>query len=261
MIRRPDRRRELLSVLRAISPGGAEGWMRERHLMLARALRKVGGHTYAPVFRRSRPWLLRHLRPEGLEHLDALHAAGSGAVILGSHVGLNAWVGQVLRQLGYPIRLTQRLQTTADHYMLMRRDGSLHSVLPYPPPGQSGPHLKSLYEMLSRGTWVQHTGDFPVPQDGLCGTYMGRPVQCAPGPWVLARLARVPVVPVLMLANERREARLVVCPPIRIEEPAASLREGLEGPFQTYLDFVSSRVSRAPWNMGLKHWQKILGQD
>ncbi len=48
---------------------------------------------------------------------------------------------------------------------------------------------------------------------------------------------------------------LTVCPPIQVG-PAASSPEGLEGPFQAYLDFVGSHLSRQPWNVGLKHWQE-----
>ncbi len=260
MMRRPDRRRELLSVLRTVVPEQTDERVLRQQLVRARAIRKLGGNTYAAVFRRSRPWLLKNLRPEGLEHLDALHAAGGGAVILATHVGQNGWVGPVLRQLGYPLRLMQRRRTTVDAYMLLRRDGFLRHVLPFPSPAESGLHLKRLHDMLRGGAWIQHVGDFPATEGGLCGTYMGRAVQCVPGPWVLARLARVPVVPVLLLVDGRGKGRLHVCPPIRVE-PAASLREGLEELFQTYLDFVSARLRPAPWNVGLKHWQKLFARD
>ncbi len=203
MLRRPDRRRQLLSVLRTIVPEQTDERELMRQLVLTRALRKFGGNTFAAVFHRSREWLLGVLRPEGIEHLDALHAAGSGAIILGTHVGQNGWVGPVLHHSATPLRLMQRRRTTVDAYMLMRRGGLLPEVLPSPPPDESGAHLKRMHDLLSAGRWAQHVGDFPTNSGGVRGTYMGRQVQCVPGPWVLARLARVPVVPVLILSDRR----------------------------------------------------------
>jgi lauroyl/myristoyl acyltransferase len=260
MLRRPGRRRQLLSVLRTVGPAAHDEQELRAHLALARALRKIGANTYAPVFRRSRDWLLKELRPEGLEHLDALRAAGSGAVILSTHAGPNGWVGPALRQLGYPLRLNQRKRSTVDYYVLMRRDGLLASVSPYPSAGESGLHLKKLYALLRKGTWVQHIGDYPVAEGGVRGAYMGRPVQCAPGPWALARLARAPVVPVLFVVDRRHTCRMFVCPPIHVGT-ASPAREALDGPFQTYLDFLGRHLQAAPWNVGLKHWQKLFATD
>ncbi len=260
MILRPGRRRQLLNVLRSVGPEPADDRTLNRCLRLARAVRRLGGHSYAPVSGRSREWLLTHLRPQGLEHLDAVRAAGSGAVIVGAHAGLNGWVGPVLRQLGYPLCLTQRRHTTVDIYLLLKRDGMLPHVLAFPEPGEGGPHLKRYHDMLRQGAWLQHVGDFPAEEGGVRGTYMGRPVLCVSAPWRLARLARVPVVPVLLLVDQHGGSRMAVCPPIYLE-PATSPPEGLEGPFQAYLDFVSGHLRRQPWNVGLKHWQKLFGRS
>lgn len=254
---RPARRRLLQRILQSVAPGAAGESDLNRQLVLARALRKIGAYTYAPVYRRSRQWLMDNFRPEGLEHLEAVKAAGAGAIVLGTHAGQGSWIGPILRQLGYPMRRTQRQRISVDTYLLMKRDGTLPDVLPYPAPGESGPHLKRLYDMLRQGVWMQHVGDFPDQENGISGTYMERRVRCVAGPWVLARIVRVPVVPVLLLTDQNLDSRLLICPPIRVE-PAASIREGLEQPLQTYLDFASRHLSAAPWNMGLKHWQKLF---
>ena len=111
--------------------------------------------------------------------------------------------------------------------------------------------------MLRRGAWLQHVGDFPGRGSGVWATYMGRRVQCIDIPWVLARMARVPVIPVLVVADERMRCRLHVGPPIHVG-PAASLREGLEVPQQAYFDFVTGHLRPVPWNIALKHWQKLV---
>jgi lauroyl/myristoyl acyltransferase len=260
MARRPSRRRYLLGVLRSILGDTVSEREINRYLTIARALRKLGGHTYAPVFRRPRGWLLRSFRPQGLDHLDALRAAGGGLIILGTHVGQHHWVAPILRQLGYSLRLTQRRRSAVDTYLLMRRDGALPHMLPFPATGEEGPHLKKLHDMLRSGVWLQHTGDYPAGAGGVCGTFMGRSVRCAPAPWVLARMARVPVVAILVLTGERLQTRMFISPPIRVE-PAAALPDGLQQPFQTYLDFVTRHIVPAPWNIGLKHWQSLFPQD
>ena len=257
---RPGRYRALLKAMASVAPG--QGGPREvgRHLVVSRALRKVGGYTYAPVFARPVPWLLRTLHPEGLEHLDAIKESGGGAVILGTHIGLNSWVGPTLMHLGYPVRLTQRQRVSVDAFLLLRREGALPNILPFPAPGEGGPHLKKLHGMLRSGTWLQHVGDFADYENGLHGTLMGRPVRCVAGPWALARLARVPVVPCMLVTDMDYNCRLRVCPPISVE-PAASVREGLEQPFQTYLDYVSAQLRATPWCVGLKNWQKHFAED
>ena len=254
---RPARRRLLEQVLQSVAPGELSEDELSRQLVLARALRKVGAYTYAPVYRRSREWLMRNFRPQGLEHLDAIRAAGSGAILLGTHAGQSSWIGPILRQLGFPLRRTQRQRISADTYLLMKRDGTLSEVLPFPAAGEGGAHQKRLYDMLRGGVWMQHVGDFPDTENGICGTYMGRSVRVVAGPWALARMARVPVVPALLLTDQHLDSRLLICPPIRVEA-GASIRDGLEKPLQTYLDFASRHISAAPWNVGLKHWQKLF---
>jgi lauroyl/myristoyl acyltransferase len=257
LARRPARRRLLQRLLESVAPGASGESETSRQLVLARALRKIGAYTYAPVYRRSQQWLMDNFRPEGLEHLEAVKDSGGGAIVLGTHAGQSSWIGPILRQLGYPMRRTQRQRISVDTYLLMKRDGTLADVLPYPSPGESGLHLKRLYDMLRQGVWMQHVGDFPDPDNGISGTYMGRRVRCVAGPWVLARIARVPVIPALLLTDENLDSRLLVCRPITVD-PGASIREGLEQPLQTYLDFASRHLGAAPWNMGLKHWQKLF---
>jgi lauroyl/myristoyl acyltransferase len=226
-------------------------WEAERWTLWARIIIAFGASNYAPIFRRSKKRLLRTFRPEGLEHLDRLKAEGSGAVILGSHVGLMGWVGPLLRQLGYPMRLTHRRHISAENLLLMRRDGLDSSVMPYPAEPESGLHLKRLHDMLKRGTWVQHTGDFPDRENGIPARFFDKELQFRRAPWVLARVSGAPAVPVVVLMEEGYECRLVVGPPIHVGgEDGCTVEAGI----QEYVDFLSDHVRRAPWNIHRYLW-------
>ena len=89
------------------------------------------------------------------------------------------------------------------------------------------------------------------------GQYLGHPVGCRPAPLVLGRLTGAPLVPVLVLADEHLVLRLVVGPPIMVS-PDGPSKDAIQAAFQAYLDFLGSRLARAPWNLSLIDWEKLL---
>ena len=116
LARRPDRCKRLLSALESVvgrSSRRAHGAQAGR----ARPRRARNRHAHATrrVFHRPGQWLLRSLRPQGLEHLAAAKASGRGAIIMGTHAGPTGWVGAILQQLGYPLRTHRAEQCDTGH--------------------------------------------------------------------------------------------------------------------------------------------------
>ncbi len=217
-----------------------------RLLLLSRGTRRLGSTTYAPVFRRSKEWLLRTLRPEGLEILDAVRRSGSGAIILTVHAGMNAWVNPSLMQLGYPVRFMQRQAVTEENLLLLRWDGWVNRVLPYPAAGEEGAHLVHLHDLVRRGEWIPHAADSADGTSGLEGRFLGQAVRCRRAPWVLGRLTGAPLVPVLMMADERLRPRLIVEQPLYVGDGGPPGRS-VEAAFQVYLDLLA------------RHWRRCRG--
>jgi lauroyl/myristoyl acyltransferase len=212
--------------------------------------------TYRPIRHRSRDWLLHTFQPEGLQYLEALKKHNSGAIILGVHIGLYKWVGYLLRGLGFPVRFTQRRDIPEETYFFMQKDGLLPEMLRYPDSAASGFHLKAMYDMVRRGTWIQHVVDYPTV-GGLRGRYLGVDGPWARAPWAVARLSGVPLVPILVLASRDWTFKITVGDPIYIaaDDPAET---AMEDALQKYFDFVNPRAFEAPWNINLGYaaWRR-----
>jgi lauroyl/myristoyl acyltransferase len=256
LLTHPARRRNLEALLKPLLPEGTSRRDLCRQTVLSKLVRRLGAHTYAAVFRRSRPWLLRTLRPEGLEILQQIKRDGQGAVFLATHAGMNAWTGPVLLQLGYPMRLIQRRFVSLHELLLMRSDGWDSHVLPFPPVGDEGIHLKWLCDLVRQGEWIQHAADAPQPT-GVAGRYLGHPVRCCRGPWAIARQTGVPLVPTLLLMDERYNLRLIIGSPIYVKADGPS-GDAMACAFQVYLDFVGRHLRQAPWNLHLSSWEAII---
>jgi lauroyl/myristoyl acyltransferase len=216
----------------------------------------VSCRTYRPIRHRSREWLLRTFQPEGLQHLEELKKQNSGAIILGVHIGLYAWVGYLLRDLDFPVRFTQRREIPEEIYFLMEKDGLLPEMLPFPDCAMRGLHLKALYDIVRRGTWIQHAIGYPIV-GGLRGRYLGVDGPWARGPWTLARLSGVPVVPILVHASRGWTFKMVVGEPIHVaaEGPAET---AMEDALQKCFDFINPRALEAPWNINLRLAGRML---
>jgi lauroyl/myristoyl acyltransferase len=252
VLRHPQQRDHVARAIRLVAGKPLDERTLSRYVRRAISLRRMGFRTYGPVSGRTRQWLLRSLQVEGLEQLDGLKAASQGAIVLGAHVGLDGWVGPVLRGLGYPVKLIQRRGGGPQMYLLLKRDRLLDEVLPYPDEVGSGPHLKMLHDMVLSGCWVIHVADVHDPR-GLPGAFFGHEVRCCRAPWALARLTGAPAVPVVLLADERMKVRMTVGPLLRVPQDVPA-HPAMGQAFQAYLDFLTSQVCPVPWNVSRTYW-------
>lgn len=257
MFLHPRLREHTAHAIRTVANAPLDDGTLKRYVRRAIGLRRMGFHTYAPVSGRSREWLLRSIQLDGLEQLDELSAAGRGAIVLGAHFGLDGWVGPVLRGLGYPAKLIQRRRVAPETYLLLKRDGWIDQILPYPDEKESGPHLKMLHDMVISGSWVCHVADQHDAR-GVSGMLFGQEVRCCAAPWVLARLTGAPAVPILLLADEHMSVRMTVGPLLYVAR-GASAEQVMGEAFQTYLDFLACHVPAMPWNAAKTSWLPLEG--
>jgi lauroyl/myristoyl acyltransferase len=252
-----DRQRRLLRKL--MSPNAPRGEL-ERAVAMAFTVKRLGARTYSPVWRRSRDWLLRTFRPEGLQHLAEAKASGGGVVVLTTGAGLKHWGPRILRQLGYPMHMTQRNRMPAEVLVLLKWDRLVPQILPVPPAGQEGLHLKKLHDMIRHGEWLQHVGHHTDEDGGLPGTVFGNEVRCIRGPWELGRLTGAPMFPTVVLMDRDFGFRLVVGRPIRVDR-SLPREEGMQAALQAFLDFTATTVFPLPWNVILPtFWEEhVLG--
>jgi lauroyl/myristoyl acyltransferase len=235
-------------------PGTPPGELWE-HACWSQALKRLSTRSYACVFRRSREWLLRTFRPEGLERLDAVLGAGEAAIVLGTHAGCLGWIEPVLRQLGYRVHPPPRRIIGAEALLLLRREGLAERIVVRPELPEQGLYLKRLLDCLRSGESVQIVGDSPDPETGLDGECLGARVRCRSAPWVLARLSGAPVLPILILMDRSFAFKLHVGPPLRVDGPAA-----MAPAFQQYLAFLTDRLADQWWNVQLTQWEAMTSR-
>jgi KDO2-lipid IV(A) lauroyltransferase len=164
------------------------------------------------------------VEPEALEHWRAVADSGRGFVMVTAHLGLyeagsmvpvakEARRVHVVREPELDPRAQAFIQETVaavegSHYRMHFQTGNpLQAV--------------ALVEALDRGEIVAiqadrpHAGGKTVP-----ATLFGRAFPLPAGPAVLARTARVPMLPVFTLREGRRRFRLVFRPPIEVARTA-----------------------------------------
>ena len=251
--------RESEALLKPMLLEGTSHRELRRQTLLSKVICRIGSHTYATVFRRSRRWLLHTFRPEGMEILAQIQRDGRGAIILANHVGMNAWVAPILVQLGYPMRQIQRRLVSVHELLLLRADGWDSQVLPYPRAGDEGIHLKWLYDLVRQGEWIQHAADTP-DSTGVAGRYLGHTVRCCRGPWAIARQTGAPCIPILLVVDERCHPRLIIGSPIYVKADGP-LAEAIACAFQAYLDFVNQHLQGVLWNLHLAHWESLINGE
>jgi lauroyl/myristoyl acyltransferase len=256
----PEWRERRAARMRPFLPAGASERDLEETVCLSWTALKFALRSYAPVYHKSRGWLLKALEPEGLQHLEEVRRGGRGAIILGTHAGLYSWVAPILRQLGYPVRPTQRKSVTSDMFLLMKWDGALSALLPYPAGEEGVLHFKRLHDLIRAGVWIQQTGDYGDLEKGLTGRFMGHDIRCRRGPWSLGRATGAPILPVLVLLNRDFSFKLLVSPPIYVDGEAPA-ENGTRRAFQTYLDFLEQHLSRRPWNLSRTIWEKLMAGE
>jgi lauroyl/myristoyl acyltransferase len=252
----PRRRGLMKGLLRHVLPGNLSEREVRHALCLSHAIKRIGCRTYAPAWRRSRGWLVRNFRPEGLEYLDAARRAGEGAIILATGTGLKVWTSMILRQLGYDVRPIQRRHVTPDVLLLLRWDRAIGDVMRYPRDHEALVHMKRLLDLVKRGEWVSHVGHGQGHDMPIKGNLLGFEIESGRGPWFLARLTGAPLIPAVTLVDKDLTCRLVVGSPIHV--PASGpVSSALESAFQSYLDFVAERVVPMPWNfIRPSHWER-----
>ncbi len=253
----PERREHIQGFLKDFLPSETSREQLERAACLSLAIRRIGVRTYAPVWRRSREWLLHHFRPEGLGQLEELKRSGGGAILLGTGMGLKLWVEPILRQLGYRLHSLQRKGVTAQALLLMRWEGVASEIAPYARGGESAVYMKKLHDLVKQGEWVRHVGQDSAHDNPVKGRLRSVEATSGRGPWLIARATGAPLIPVVVLMDADFRCRLVVDQPIHVAGQG-SAASAIEAAFQSYLDVIKRHLLRVPWNfMGASSWLKM----
>jgi hypothetical protein len=155
---------------------------------------------------------------EGAAHLPA---PGTGAILLGFHVGPpRTWYH--LRTLGYPVRLGGALVTSGgDRRWQGLIDSGEIAYIPGGAPAARVPGLFQIRELLRRGEMVYLAADGPYGREAFRLSLPGGPLIARSGWLVLRRLTRAATLPVLVHREGHRRV-IVIHPPLPPPVPAAA---------------------------------------
>jgi lauroyl/myristoyl acyltransferase len=177
---------------------------------------------------------------EGAEHLPA---SGSGAILLGFHLGPpRMWYH--LRTLGYPVRLGGALVTSIQD---RRWQGLIDSgEVVYIPGGAAAgrlPALLQIRELLRRGEMVYLAADGPYGRESFRVDLPGGPLIARNGWLALRRLTRAATLPVFIHRNGRR--RVIVIHPA-LPAPARAADEDAAACHAVLAPLIADYARRFP---------------
>jgi lauroyl/myristoyl acyltransferase len=161
---------------------------------------------------------------EALEHWRAVADGGRGFVMVTAHIGLYeaGSLVPVAREARH-VHLVREPELDPRAQAFIEQTVAAVEGTRYRMHFQTGDPLQAvaLVEALERGEIVAIQADRPhAGGKTVDATLFGRPFALPAGPAVLARTARVPMLPVFALREGRRRFRLVFRPPVEVARTA-----------------------------------------
>ncbi|MEW6167312.1 MAG: lysophospholipid acyltransferase family protein, partial [Pseudomonadota bacterium] len=187
----------------------------------------------------------------GREHLDQALAAGRGVLAVSLHLGHFAKVPLWLAQAGYPVAIVIReaRRVPRGYYVDALRRLGIEAIRIEP----DQPAAPRVLDALRRGRVVMIYIDQGVKDDGgLDIDFLGKSVPMPAGPFVLARRARAPLLPVFL---RPREQDIVVHPALA---PAAGRLRATDPTVQALYRLAESQIRAYPeyWQWRYRRWAR-----
>ncbi len=193
------RRRVVREHLRQAFPGRGEGWRRR----VARASFRHVGREAVATFRlggMGPEEILRRTEMEGLEALEAVLAAGKGAIVVTGHFGNWEIGGAAIAARGIPLEAVAQRQRNPlfDADLVRNREGLGITVI------DRGEAPRRVLRALREGRVVGIVGDQNLRRGGVFVDFFGRKASTAKGVAVFALRTGCPI----FLGAARREPGL-----------------------------------------------------
>jgi predicted LPLAT superfamily acyltransferase len=200
------------------------------------------------TFAESGPAAFRYVR-EGQEHLLGAFTEPQGAILLSAHLGnIEVSAG--------PGGNAERVKKL--HVLRFEAPGDHGRAILASMPEQWRPRIiavnasegfsaLTVVRALREGAVVAMMGDRLIDERGVTVNFLGSPARFPAGPWMLAALARVPVIIVGAFQEGAGTYRVLALPPIRCSFDRKRTREEqLQEWAQTYADRLGDLARRYP---------------
>lgn len=207
-------------------------------------------HAYALALVDRYLFLLRgpaafRLVEEGREALQAVLGEGRGLVLLTSHLGNAELAGAVLVGDDVAIRAVRVQAERPEIQRLFHRAGRAPGIIDV---AASGPTMVRILAALRRGCVVGMMGDRVVDGYWVEVPFLGRPAPIPAGPFLVAAIAKVPLVASFCLKEGARTYRVITLPPRRLAfTPGRPRDEQLEEWIAAFVADLEPLVRRYPY--------------
>lgn len=200
-----------------------------------------------------RRWLPRVVRVEGFEHIERAMAEGRGVVGITGH--FSNWEllgGYVAGRLGGIAVLAttaydENFDRLAVHY---RRRLDVRTIYRTEPPAAPLTWLRG-------GGFLGVLADQDIPSlPSVVVDFLGRPARTPVGPALLARRARVPIIPMYVVREDDNNYRVVVEPPLA-KSTSRNVKQAVEEDTAAWSAAVARWVRRRPeqWVWVHERWR------
>jgi len=156
-------------------------------------------------------YISRHVRVEGLQHIDNALENGKGVVGLSCHIGNWELAGVVMAELGYPICAVAlpHKDNRINNFFNYQREMRGVDVIPL------GRAVRSCLEALKGNKIVSILGDRDFTQGGVVTEFFGRSSFIPKGPAAFSLIMGSPIIPGFMIREKNNRFRLVLEEPIK----------------------------------------------
>lgn len=189
-----------------------------------------------------------HLSVVGIEHYEDALEAGNGAIFVLPHVGNWEVAGRAVASYGKRlIAVAEKLGNAeiANWFIELRAKLGIEIVLADRSPQSWAP----LHDVLAQNGSVALVADRDINRSGVDVDFLGERTSLPSGAFRLARATGAPVFPVGTYFKEGRGHRIVMSPPIVIDDDA-------EASMQRMADALGEviRVDPEQWHMVQSNW-------
>lgn len=195
-----------------------------------------------------RGWVKENLKPSGLHHIDQSLEKGRGTIIITAHYGNWEMIAGALSALGYTMhavarpRHLKRLTSLIDGI----RESSGTRIISS---GPSAP-IKCL-KALKKNALLGLVADEYPPDGGIDVSFLGRKTKAYRGPEILAHRSGATILPVFCPRMNDGSLRLIVKPPIEIENDSPELTT------EKRMKIFEKMILASPWQWAWfqKRWR------
>jgi KDO2-lipid IV(A) lauroyltransferase len=193
----------------------------------------------------------RHIRLEGLEHLDRALDEGKGGVLVTGHFGSWELMGCVLVRLGYPLTFVVGVQRNRLVQALMNRLRSECGISVIEPAS-----LLETTRVLRDNRFIAMLSDQDAGRNGVFVDFMGEPASTHAGAARLALLTGAPVITGFIMRTGLTHHRIVIEDAIRIDR-SRERDDSIRGLTQAYTGCIETYIRRYPdhWLWAHRRWK------